>query len=67
MASGKSSIYGVVHETVIWIWQDMWYGKLPFQIYNDGDRAFYQPIKKGMHFPMVLVQYCPFTTILLQV
>ncbi len=38
----KLDIPGVVSETVIW--QCMWYGKLPFQIYNDVDRAFYEYI-----------------------
>jgi hypothetical protein len=43
MDSGKSSIYlGVVSETAIR--QYMRYGGLPFQIYNDVDRAFYESI-----------------------
>ena len=32
---------GVVSETAIW--QYMWYGDSPFQIYNDVDRAFSSP------------------------
>ncbi len=35
-------IRGVVSETVIW--QYIEYGKSPFQIYNDVDRAFYESI-----------------------
>ncbi len=38
----KLDILDVVSETAIW--QYMWYGKSPFQIYNDVDRAFYESI-----------------------